>query len=203
MLLFAHVGITLGAALLLNSLFGSHSDDETTERSESSIKAAAWAHSASARVRSAGRRFDLRALLVGSLLPDIIDKPMGRLVFGTFGGRLFCHTLTFVLVIALAGLYLYVRRRNNWLLVLGFGLFMHLVLDEMWLDPQTLLWPAQGFSFHVERTGWEQIIWHRLFTYPNVYVPELVGIALLACFAGLLVLRGKVCALIKHGWLWH
>ena len=203
MLPFAHVGITLGTAVLLNGLFGGHSENETKERRESSAETAAeshQSHSAEAWVTSVGRRIDLRVLLVGSLLPDIIDKPVGRLVFGTFGCRLFCHTLLFLLVIALAGLYLYLSRHKNWLLVLGFGTFMHLVLDEMWLDTQTLLWPVRGFSFPtVERTGWVQGIFHELFTSPRIYVSELVGIAMLAWFAWLLVHRGKVYAFIRHG----
>ena len=203
MLPFAHVGITLGTAVLLNGLFGGHSENDTKERRESSAETAAeshQSHSAEAWVTSVGRRIDLRVLLVGSLLPDIIDKPVGRLVFGTFGCRLFCHTLLFLLVIALAGLYLYLSRHKNWLLVLGFGTFMHLVLDEMWLDTQTLLWPVRGFSFPtVERTGWVQGIFHELFASPKIYVSELVGIAVLGCFAWLLVRRGRVYAFIRHG----
>jgi len=170
------------------------------ERGESYAETAGKSHSAEAWFASVGRRIDLRVLLIGSLLPDLIDKPIGRLVYGTFGCRLFCHTLIFLLLIVFAGLLLFVRRRQNWLLVLGFGIFMHLVLDGMWLDTQTLLWPLQGFSFpNVERTGWEQSIWHRLFTSLNVYVPELVGIAILACFAWLLVQRRRVHAFIRHG----
>jgi len=198
--LFAHAGITLGTAVLLNGLIGGRSENETSQRGESSAETAAESHSAEAWVASVGRRIDLRVLLVGSLLPDIIDKPVGRLVFGTFGCRLFCHTLLFLVVIAFAGLCLYLSHHKNWLLVLGFGTFMHLVLDEMWLYTHTLLWPLQGFSFpNVERTGYEQDMWHKLFTSPGTYVPELVGIAMLAYFAWVLVRRGKVYAFIRHG----
>ena len=50
----------------------------------------------------------------------------------------------------------------------------------MWLDTQTLFWPAQGFSFPtVDYTDWEQGIWHELFTSLKIYVSELVGIAML------------------------
>ena len=171
------------------------------ERGESYAETAGKSHSAEAWFASVGRRIDLRVLLIGSLLPDLIDKPIGRLVYGTFGCRLFCHTLIFLLLIVFTGLLLYVRRRQNWLLVLGFGTFMHLVLDVTWpVDTQTLLWPLQGLSFpDVERTGWEQGMWHKLFTFPSIYVPELVGMAMLAYFAWLLVHRGRVYAFIRHG----
>jgi hypothetical protein len=103
-------------------------------------------------------------------------------------------------MVALAGLCLHHSRHKSWLLVLGFGIVVHHILDAVWLNTHTLLWPLQGFSFPiVERTGWEQGILHRLFTFPSVYVPELVGIAILACFAWLLVRRGKVYAFMRHG----
>ncbi len=157
-------------------------------------------HSVEARIASVGRQIDLRVLLVGSLLPDIIDKPVGRLAFGTFGCRLFSHSLLFLMVIAFAGLCLYLSRHKSWLLVLGFGILIHLVLDTMWLDVHTLLWPLQGSSFPaVERTGWEQGVLHKLFTLPSVYVPELLGVAILAHFAWLLVHHGKTYAFIRHG----
>ena len=201
MLLLAHAGIALGATVIVNGLCGSHPKNETAERGESSAETAAESHSAEAWVTSVGRRIDLRVLLVGALLPDLIDKPVGRLVFGTFGCRLICHSLLFLVAIACAGLYLYTSRRRNWLLVLGFGILMHLVLDGTWpVDTQTLLWPLQGLSFPgIERTGWEQDLWHKLLTLPSIYVPELVGMAILAYFAWLLVRRGKVHAFVRHG----
>ena len=188
MWLFAHPGVTLGTAVLLNGLVVGHSGNESAQRGESSAETRAESHSVEARIVSVGRRIDLRVLLVGSLLPDIIDKPVALLLPDPFGGRLVCHSLLFLLVIALAGLYLYLSRRRNWLLVLGFGIFMHLVLDEMWIDTQTLLWPVRGFSF---ARAEQQDRW----------VPELVGVVVLGCFAWLLVRRGKVWGFIRHGQL--
>ena len=49
--------------------------------------------------------------MVGALLPDIIDKPVGlfflREAFGH--GRLFSHTLLFPTLVALVGFYLYLH----------------------------------------------------------------------------------------------
>jgi LexA-binding, inner membrane-associated putative hydrolase len=196
---FAHAGITLGAAVLLNGLFGSHAEKTTQQRNDCVSATGARLQRVEAWVTSAGYRIDLRVLLTGSLLPDL-DKLTGRLVFGTFGGRLFCHSLLFLLIIATAGLCLYLIRRKNRLLVLGLGVLMHLVLDGMWFDLQTLLWPSLGFSFPtIERTGWLQGVFHRLFTSPSIYMPEALGVVMLACFAWLLVQRGKVRAFILHG----
>lgn len=200
MLLFAHTGIALGTAVALNGLFGHHPDNETTSEPESSAKTSARWRLVETWVTSLGRRIDIRALLVGAVISDAIDKPVGRLLYGTFGCRLFSHSLMFLLLIVLAGLFLYQRRRQNWLLVLGFGVFTHLILDEMWLDVQTLFWPVLGLSFPtVNYAYWEDGVLHRLFTSPKVYVPELAGLLVLGWIAWILVRRGKVSAFIWHG----
>ena len=39
-------------------------------------------------------------VLLGSMLPDIIDKPLGELIFGTPAmGRTICHTLLFMMLL--------------------------------------------------------------------------------------------------------
>jgi len=90
-----------------------------------------------------------QASALGSLLPDIIDKPVGQFFFrDTFSnGRIFCHTLLFLILITLAGLCLYRSRGKTWLLGFSFGTFMHLIQDQMWLEPRTFLWPLYGFAF--------------------------------------------------------
>lgn len=199
MLPFAHAGITLGAAVLLGGFFATRAENKMAQKSDWASGTAGKLHAGEEWVASVGRRIDLRVLLVGSLLPDV-DKLIGLLVSGTFGGRLFCHSLLFVLIIASAGLWLYLARHKNQLLILGLGVLMHLALDGMWLCPGTLLWPSLGFSFHsVDKSVWLYGIYHKLSTPPWVYVVELVGIAILALFGWLLVHRCKVRAFMWHG----
>lgn len=158
-------------------------------------------HHADTWVVSLGRRVDLRVLLVGSLLPDMIDKPIGLLLSGMFGYRLPGHSLLFLAVVAFAGLALYFSRHKNWLLVLAFGVFMHLVLDEMWLDTKALLWPLQGFSFpRIYHTD----LWHSPASSEGIpplkfYISEGVGMAVLGWIAWVVVRRGKVRAFIRRG----
>lgn len=94
------------------------------------------------------KRQDLRLLLLGSLLPDIIDKPVGHFFFRETlsNGRIYSHTLLFLLIISLGGYLLY-RRGHLWLVTLAIGTFWHLILDEIWLSPRTLLWPFFGTAF--------------------------------------------------------
>jgi inner membrane protein len=197
---FGHAGIALGAAVVLNGLLGRPAENEPAKKNGTPAEGPARRRSAESWVVSLSRRFDLRLLLLGAIVSDIIDKPAGYLFYGTFGCRLFCHSLLFLLIVAVAGLYLYLSRHKNWLLVVAFGILTHLALDEMWLDTQTFLWPAQGFSFPtVERSEWAGGVLHRLFTSPKVYVPELLGLVVIVWIAWLLVRRGKVHAFVRHG----
>jgi hypothetical protein len=211
MLAFGHTGITLGIAVLLAGLtttsrssrnkkvrvdaLSSPSPQATAETNHSETRKVSW-------VESLADYADLRLLLVGSLLPDIIDKPVGQFFFReTFSnGRIFSHTLIFLALITIVGLYLYRRRHQTWLLALSFGTFTHLVLDQMWRDPHTLLWPAYGLAFErVDLTNWVPNIFHALLADPQVYVPELVGLAILLWFAQSLVRRRRVFAFLKLG----
>jgi membrane-bound metal-dependent hydrolase YbcI (DUF457 family) len=151
---------------------------------------------------SLGNYVDVRLLLVGSLLPDIVDKPLGMFFLrDTFGnGRIFCHTLVFALLITLAGFYIYRRHGKMWLLILAFGTFTHLLLDEMWLEPRTLLWPLYGYIFpRGDPTDWIWNILYALRTDPGEYIPEIVGAAILVWFVVVLVRRKTVGAFIKSG----
>lgn len=211
MLIFGHTGITLGAAVLLNgALAKSHSlptrvnglreqpplpPGIPASQNWSCGGIASW-------FTSLANHVDIRLLLVGSLLPDIIDKPVGIFFFrDTLGsGRTFCHTLLFLILITLGGLYLYWSRSKTGLLVLSFSTFTHLVLDRMWLSPRTLLWPLYGFSFEKsDLTYWMQDIFHALVTNPVVWISELAGATIVICFVWLLVYRGNLYAFLRNG----
>ena len=109
MLLFGHVGITLGIAWF----------------AESKLKV----------------KIDYRLIFIGSLLPDIIDKPVGMILLLLENCRVFGHTLLFILILLLIGF----KYRKS--LFLSFASFFHLIEDEMWNEPQTLFWPLLGFEF--------------------------------------------------------
>lgn len=211
MLIFGHAGITLCTAVLLNGALckgyplttkanklKGHllpSSELVPDQNQTSRNRTSW-------LTSLGNRIDIRLLVIGSLLPDIIDKPVGTFFLrDTFSnGRIFCHTLLFLLIITLTGLYLYQSYRKVWLLVLSFGTFTHLIFDQMWLEPRTLLWPLYGFAFkRIDLTDWIPGILHALLTNPSVYIPELIGASILIWFVLLLVQKGKIYAFVKNG----
>ena len=98
-------------------------------------------------------RMDLRFLMLGAILPGLIDTPVGLFGWDRFGNlRLYAHTLVFgaalmvvVLVTTRRG-----RPRKRWMPV-AVGVLMHLVLDAMWRQPETLWWPFLGWE--LSRTG--------------------------------------------------
>jgi len=82
--------------------------------------------------------FDYRMLVVGALLPDLIDAP--------FGGARLAHTLVGAVVVLTAVMlatrsHRHVRRS---LLAVPIGMFAHLVADGMWVRTETFWWPAFG-----------------------------------------------------------
>ena len=187
MLFLAHTGITLGAATLLAGAA------QFKKKSGNGILT--WFMSLSEYV-------DIRILLIGSLLPDIIDKPIGVFFFrDTFSnGRIYAHTLLFLVILAAAGFYLYRRRHKTWLLVLAFGTFTHHIMDQIWTTPKTMLWPFLGFAFdRVNVEDWLSFWFWDMFVYPQVFIPEILGLAILLWFGFTLINRKKVGVFLKNG----
>ena len=154
------------------------------------------------QVTSVAPALDYRLLLVGSILPDIIDKPLGIwLLRETLSsGRIFAHTLVFAAVLAGVGLYFYVKRRWLGALCLALGTVAHLILDQMWLNLRTLLWPLYGLSFErgiVE--DWLPRILTSLVTDPRAYCTEIIGALLLAMFVWYIIRHGKLASFLRSG----
>jgi inner membrane protein len=187
MFVFAHTGITLGAAALTAGVI--------THKQPGQNSRISW-------FASLARYVDIRILLVGSLLPDIIDKPVGQFFFRqTFSnGRIFSHTLLFLIVLLVIGFFLFKRYRQVWMLTLAAGTFAHLVLDSMWAYPSTLFWPLLGLTFDkVELTNWLANILKALFSHWDVLIPELIGLVVLLWFGLSLLFRKKVGTFLKTG----
>jgi hypothetical protein len=85
--------------------------------------------------------FDYRLVMVGALLPDLVDGPLG-------GARVL-HTLLFsVVLLALVMLATrHHRRLRRHVLAVPVGTFLHLVLDGMWLRTKVFWWPLFGTAF--------------------------------------------------------
>ena len=140
-------------------------------------------------------RLDLLFLALGSILPDIIDKPLGLLVFGTPNmGRTFAHTLLFLLILGAISL----RLRDIRLASLTWGVLVHLILDSMWSSPVILLWPLLGGfppAPYLDTLSYLQILLSGL-EEPEILIPELLGLGYILVLVYLK--RGLIWAEIKR-----
>ncbi len=85
---------------------------------------------------------------VGSILPDLVDKPLGHIILANTldYGRIYGHTLLFISVLLIAGFLLALRypRVGPLILALVAGILSHQLLDFMWVEPVNWLWPVFG-----------------------------------------------------------
>jgi membrane-bound metal-dependent hydrolase YbcI (DUF457 family) len=97
---------------------------------------------------------DYRFAAVGALVPDFIDKPLGKLGVSGFGSETahhaIGHTLLVSVCIILVGILL-ARRGNTRLLVLGLASITHPMIDPTNTYPGVLFWPLFGADFPASR----------------------------------------------------
>lgn len=152
LLLFGHLGMTIGIVYLLARIMG---------------------------VRFSQRMLAVTA--VGALLPDIIDKPIGQILFYDYfsNNRIFAHTLIFLALLGIITIFLY-NKGYKWAPILTVASAVHLMLDGMWNNAQTLLWPVYGTSFkRMDLSNWASDNINSLLHNPYTYVPEILGLAIL------------------------
>lgn len=127
-------------------------------------------------------KVDVRFLLLGAALPDLIDLPLGTLILpGYSSGELWAHSLVapvtymaIVLVLTRRG-----RRRRAWMAV-GVGWLFHLLLDAMWVDQQVFLWPFFGLELPSGPAPYWSLAWERALSDPWRWLLELAGLAYLS-----------------------
>ena len=121
-------------------------------------------------------RIDFRLVLLGSILPDLIDKPLAFLLH--LEGRLWAHTFLFLFTILALSLV------PSWrgLRLIGFGVTTHLLLDQIWIRPDIVLYPAYGWTFPAAFFNvdiWFEALLHD----PLIQAGEIVGLAVMVGFA--------------------
>jgi len=191
LILFGHLGFTAGAAKLLETALSKRTDAGPPD-------------------------VDYRLVLAGSLLPDMIDKPIGALLFvNTFhNSRIYAHTLLFSLLLLIAGTVFYRRRKKSALLTLGLACIFHQFLDKPWHFPETFLWPFLNIGPALSAgNGWPAVLlgfpykfddWiahnmKSLLKNPSPLIFEILGLAILAWLFIRLLRRRKVREFLKTG----
>jgi hypothetical protein len=127
-------------------------------------------------------KVDIRFLLLGAVLGDLIDLPVGTLILADrySTGELWFHSLILptiylvtVLVLTRRG-----RRRRAWM-ALGIGWLLHLLLDGMWVSQEVFLWPFFGFDIPPGEAPFWPLAWERALSDPWRWVCEALGVAYL------------------------
>ena len=208
MFIFGHVGITLGTATAVSA--GIAKLRVSPQGSPAVSANTLPAHKIKDRPGSVSERIglaalsqflDIRLLMIGALMPDIIDKPLSFLGFGN-GRSIIPTSLVFLIVLSVA-MYLWRSRKQTWLLAIAIGIFTHLMCDRMWETPHTLFWPLYGWAFTaaVYKIGLGQfsVWWNMLFTDSYVYISEIIGFLIFASFAGILLYEKKLKAFLLRG----
>ena len=149
------------------------------------------------------RRIDYRFILVGALLPDVVDG-VAMVFIDEPSGRWVGHSLTAVLVVAIFVIVAFSGERRLAVFGLAVGWLLHLVGDGMWQSPETFLWPAFGADF--ARAPGEPYSWDLLarpWDHGWTWAAEVVGLAVLIWFviAFRLHERDRLGAWLKDGYL--
>lgn len=162
MLLFGHIGITLGVVYLVS------------------------------RYAPVMRgKINYWFIALGAILPDMIDKMIGRVLFADTiaNGRLIAHTLLFTILLILLGTYIYKVYSRFGVLCISCAAFLHLVEDAMWNAPGVLLWPlyGPGFQAGIPYEHWYDyflMIFTNSYTprFSYVFISETIGLIIIMLF---------------------
>lgn len=129
------------------------------------------------------RRIDYRYILIGAILPDIVDALLIATVVESESGRGPAHSLSAVILVALLIMLGLRGELRQAVFGLAVGWLLHLVGDATWSAPRTFLWPAFGSGF--ESAPSEPYSWN-LFTDPLqhvwVWLGEIAGLLALLWF---------------------
>lgn len=149
-------------------------------------------------------RVDYRVVAVASLLPDLIDKPIGRIIFRERfeSGRIFAHTLILNMLLFCVLFFMRGRSKRRFVLV-PLSSLLHLAEDGVWSYPRIFWWPLFGTSFPRDPVPGGFLSFLDPANNPGAWWQESVGLALilwLLASHGLLS-RAGVRSFIRTGML--
>ena len=190
MFVLGHVGLTWGGSMVLLESVHRLVRLGRSEREKGAPVDDSWpAH------------VDYRLVILGSMVPDLIDKPVGIFILGDQlgNGRVYGHSLAFLLLLLLAAL-VWRGRIGGSLTQVALGSAAHLAMDRMWREPVTLLWPLRGWALERQDvSGWVGQMVEQMFSDPYTYVSEALGAMVIAALLGFLVTRRGLPEFIRTG----
>ncbi len=202
MLFFGHIGLTIGITKVCQILITS----KRPEVADSSLEQQAEVNRSRTgafltNIQGKMKFIDYRFLLIGSLLPDIIDKPLWLFANSSlhWDGRGYSHTFLFSFVLLAAGLILAIRWKKAQLLTVAVGSFFHLIFDQMWLNPTALWWPLLGPIPTEVIEGYLAFLWKEFLANPYTYVSESLGFVITLYIALRVIAKKRVGYFLRTG----
>jgi hypothetical protein len=196
MLLLGHLGTTIGVVSLVEKLIGGFHKDK--------VKVF----------------IDYRLIMLGSILPDFIDKPLVLLMASKPVGsaRFIAHSLFFIMIVLLVGeLYEVICKRRG-ILLIALASLAHLVEDSIWKSPKAFFWPyynwivenskkslptisGVGIDKRVEiiTESVASLNWKKILMRPEVLIPEIIGGIIILYFFLKLIRSRSLIHFLKTG----
>ncbi len=164
--------------------------------------------SAAVRVLEKGlrlRAIDYRILIIASLLPDLIDKPLAKMFkssITTYESRAFGHSLMFLGLIAVCMMLQRLWGDKFSLFPVFCGVLLHDVFDVMWLHQEIFLWPFYGWDFtKPENEAWTGFIQLNGYKIKQLDFFDNISVLILLWFFMKLALGGKLVEFMRKGHL--
>ena len=138
------------------------------------------------------------------MIPDLLDKPIGLLLTPDLVNdslRSIGHSAVFIAVLLAIFAIAPGFRATHRMVAIGLGGFGHLVLDQMWRQPVTVMWPLLGASFPSGTSGfadWSASHVRGLQTFYNE-PPELLGAVAILLFAAMLMRPHALGRFLRSG----
>ena len=148
------------------------------------------------------RQIDYRVLIVASLLPDLVDKPLSSVLAGSYEyeSRALGHSLVFLGCFVILMIVQWFWNKNLWLLPVVLGVLFHDIFDAMWLHPGIFYWPLEGWLFPTPVNeawqGWMQIDSYKI---KQLDLFDNISVLILLCFFMKIALGGRILDFLRKG----
>lgn len=159
---------------------------------------------------------DYRIVMVGSLLPDIIDKPLVQIIYGlqNHHGHFIAHSFIFSVLMIALGITVFHMKNNKVILILGICSLIHQIFDKMMLLPNVFFLPNINLNHFIVLQRFEFV--HNIimpvytkfpymsgivsyFEEPYVFISEVIGLIVIIYFIHKLCSNKKYISFLKYG----
>ncbi len=148
------------------------------------------------------QRVDYRFILLGSILPDLIDKPLGYLFSAKhgIGGKSYGHSLLFLLLLFIISVVQQRKKNRTPIWFLFIGTIAHDIADLMWHFPKIFFAPLYNWKGPtLPYEAWQVTMRLGILHLRQLVAFEILGGSILLYFFIRLVKNNKITHFIKTG----